>query len=139
MLQFLVVDDDDAVSEVLKTGLEEYCGAMVTCANSGQGAMEKIKAAPPDLAVIDVVLPDMSGFALAEWAAARNVAVLLISGHLDRQASCKLYGYPHLAKPFRLKVLASAAKLAMADTSDNIARVRRSHAQLMATADHSEL
>ncbi len=35
MLQFLVVDDDEHVAEVLKTGLEEYCGVSVTCADNG--------------------------------------------------------------------------------------------------------
>ena len=35
MLQFLVVDDDEHVADVLKTGLEEYCGVSVTCVDSG--------------------------------------------------------------------------------------------------------
>src|SRR5579871_1220852 len=66
MLQILVVDDDEHVAAVLKSGLEEYCGVSVTCADTGATASQLLAAYPPDLAVIDVMLPDMSGLELAE-------------------------------------------------------------------------
>ncbi len=139
MLRFLVVDDDHQVSAVLQAGLEEFCGAAVTCANTGSAAVQILRAKRFDLAVIDVLLPDMSGFELAEWSAANcNLPILLISGHLETQASCKLYGYPHLAKPFSLNELAKAAMAAMSNSRENIDRIHRSHAQLMATAQQPE-
>jgi len=130
VLQFLVVDDDKNVADVLKTGLEEFCGVAVTCADSGVIATQILKEHRPDLAVIDVVLPDMSGFDLAECAAQWEVPVLLISGDLERQDSCEVLGYPHLAKPFSLRSLADAAIAAVRDSRENIARLHESRARL---------
>lgn len=130
MLQFLVVDDDEHVADVLKTGLEEYCGVSVTCVDSGAIATRVLENDPPDLAVIDVMLPDMSGLELAGRAADRKVPVLLISGHLDLQDASEMLDCPILAKPFSLRTLADAATTAVRDLHENIARLHRSRARL---------
>lgn len=59
--RILVVDDIPDNSFLLKVLLEEE-GYQVEVADSGQAALAKIAEEPPDLVLLDVMMPDMSGF-----------------------------------------------------------------------------
>jgi formate hydrogenlyase transcriptional activator len=82
--KILVVDDDPYIleftSEVLASG-----GYEVLEASSGKDALEVIASAHPDLVVLDVVLPDMSGFDVCKQIKSdpllRTTFVALNSGH----------------------------------------------------------
>jgi len=60
-LRLLVVDDNLDNALLLQTLLEEegYC---VEVADSGQAALEQMRIAPPDLVLLDVMMPGMDGF-----------------------------------------------------------------------------
>jgi formate hydrogenlyase transcriptional activator len=83
-MKILVVDDDPYIleftSEVLASG-----GYEVLEASSGKDALEVIASAHPDLVVLDVVLPDMSGFDVCKQIKSdpllRTTFVALNSGH----------------------------------------------------------
>lgn len=137
MLQFLVVDPDDGVSDVLREELQEAFDAGVMQARTGELATRVLHERPLDLAVIEAMLPDMSGFELAERSAYCNVPALLISGHPVRQEACRAYGYPHLEKPFPLHDLADAARTLVCDGQQAIARLHRSYERLTSTASQS--
>jgi len=138
MLQFLVVDDDDDVARALAAGLTESCRAAVMRAGDGETATRCLQNQHLDLAVIDVLLPDMSGFALAKRAADRNVPALLMSGHPREQEACRTHEYPHLDKPFALSALTAAAREAVTGARENIARLHKSYARLTATLGQTE-
>jgi signal transduction histidine kinase/CheY-like chemotaxis protein len=103
--RILVVDDnvDSADSLGLLLGA---CGHVVAKAYTGQRGLEAALAQPPDLAILDLGLPDMSGFDLAarlraEPATAHTVLVA-ISGWgqpVDRQRSAQAGFAHHLVKP----------------------------------------
>lgn len=57
----LVVDDDHTTLEVMKNILKEYS---VTTADSGKDMLSKIKSSSYDLILLDIMLPDYSGFEL---------------------------------------------------------------------------
>ncbi|MBD1995537.1 response regulator [Oculatella sp. FACHB-28] len=59
--RILVVDDLPDNSFLLKVLLEEE-GYRVEVADSGYAALAKIAEEPPDLVLLDVMMPDMSGF-----------------------------------------------------------------------------
>jgi DNA-binding response OmpR family regulator len=137
-LRVLIVDSDTGVSEALKEGMEEYCSASVTRAESGAVATHALRTEPIDLAVIDGALPDISSFELAERAADLNVPVLLISGHPNGHEICRTNGYPWLAKPFSLAALATAAMHITHAAGENIARIHQAYARLEANLDRRE-
>jgi signal transduction histidine kinase/ActR/RegA family two-component response regulator len=103
--RILVVDDNvdgaDSLSLLLGT-----CGHAVTRAYSGQAGIEAAFAEPPDLAILDIGLPDMTGYDLAlrlraAPATARTVLVAL-SGWgqaVDRERSAQAGFSHHLVKP----------------------------------------
>jgi DNA-binding response OmpR family regulator len=127
MFRLLIVDTDEEVSQTLKDGMEEYCGAVVTRAETGTAALSTLQSEHLDVAVIDPGLPDMSGFDLAERAAESNVPVLLVSGHPERQEVCAVNQYPWLAKPFRLTTLAVVLGEITTGAHDNIIRVHHAY------------
>ena len=59
--QVLVVDDEPNIRELVQVALK-FHGCAVTTAASGQDALRQAEAAPPDLIVLDVMLPDLDGF-----------------------------------------------------------------------------
>ena len=61
MTRILVVDDDDAVRGVLKIVLER-AGYEVLAASSGRVALDRVKAQPVDLVLLDIEMPEMNGF-----------------------------------------------------------------------------
>lgn len=66
MQQILVVDDDRGIRETL-TGLLESQGYDVVCAENGQVALDFVRGPhKPDLMLLDLMMPILSGFELLE-------------------------------------------------------------------------
>jgi DNA-binding response OmpR family regulator len=102
MRHILVVDDEPALCRLLTDALSP--GFRVSCAGT---AAEALRLLPEGiaLAIVDVVLPDASGLAVARAAMARGITVLMVSGHPERCAALEAAGMPCLTKPFRLAAL----------------------------------
>lgn len=84
--RILVVDDIPDNSFLLQTILEGE-GFEVEVADSGQGALRKIVASPPDLVLLDVMMPGMNGFEVARLIrqnlALPYIPILLITGYTE--------------------------------------------------------
>ena len=61
--KLLVVDDEPNILELLATSLR-FAGFEVVTAANGRDALLKAEAEEPDLAVLDVMLPDIDGFSV---------------------------------------------------------------------------
>ncbi|MCF4121097.1 response regulator [Antribacter sp. KLBMP9083] len=59
--RILVVDDDDTIREVVRTGLEVVAGWEVQVASNGAEAIDLCRADPPDAVILDVMMPTMDG------------------------------------------------------------------------------
>ena len=102
----LIVDDDEANREMLARRLRRY-GYTVNIATSGLEALRRLRAEKFDLALLDMIMPDIDGFqVLAKMkadATLQHVPVIMISA-LDQEygiARCiELGAEDYLAKPF---------------------------------------
>lgn len=65
MQQILVVDDEAAIANLVEVYLTNE-GFAVRKAGTASEALDSIAAETPDLAILDVILPDMDGFALCQ-------------------------------------------------------------------------
>jgi DNA-binding response OmpR family regulator len=74
----LVVEDDSGVRAFLVTVLQQH-GYRVIAAGSGEEALQLLGNEPAQLAVLDVTLPGMDGFAVAQELAP-NVPVIIVTG-----------------------------------------------------------
>jgi two-component system sensor histidine kinase/response regulator len=88
--RILVVDDIPDNSFLLKVILEGE-GYRVEVADSGCAALAQIKAKPPDLVLLDVMMPDMSGFEVTRQIRQNRqlpfIPILLITAHDQPKAS----------------------------------------------------
>src|SRR5690349_19955711 len=100
MKHILVVDDDPLISVLLREALETEGRYVVSCVERGIDALWELENNRPDLAIIDVRLPDMSGVRLASRALERAIPVLMITGTDGEAGALRESACPLLAKPF---------------------------------------
>ena len=106
-VRVLVVDDEPMLGELLATALR-YEGWQVESALTGRAAVKTAAALDPDVVVLDVMLPDMSGFdVLRRLRDARpRVPVLFLTARdavEDRIAGLTAGGDDYVTKPFSLE------------------------------------
>lgn len=103
--QILLVDDQADAIDALAM-LLEMDGHAVRTAYSGADALAVVETFVPDLALIDVSMPDMSGMQLARMlrnnAALANTRLIALTGYAgeaDRQAATEAGFDAHVTKP----------------------------------------
>lgn len=131
MAAILVIDDDQHICKVIEDYLQS-CDMTVHCAQTGEGAAQMLADNHYDLAIIDAILPGMSGLDLATIAANGDTSVLLMSGYPDLNFKLHQFDFPYLAKPFTLDALRIAAVEVIREHSENRARVKTSAARMQA-------
>jgi DNA-binding response OmpR family regulator len=65
MKRILVVDDEEHICELYRVELEDS-GYAVSVAQSGEDAFDIVEKSPPDLIVLDIQMPGMSGIEILE-------------------------------------------------------------------------
>jgi len=104
--RILVVDDEPDLLDLVRLCLAE-AGFAVETATSGQQALESLRRAPPDLVVLDLMLPDMPGTEVCRFIRSRpeaaDVLVLMLtakSEEVDRIVGFELGADDYVTKPF---------------------------------------
>ncbi len=107
--RLIVVEDEAHLAEVISENLELE-GWRVEVLGDGAQALERIRQDPPDLVLLDVMLPSMDGFAVCEALRGdgNQVPILFLtarSSRDDRVRGLELGGDDYLGKPFDLSEL----------------------------------
>jgi DNA-binding response OmpR family regulator len=139
MTSILVVEHDPAVRDFMAEVLKTDLAAAVSSCSTGEHATAAIATGAFDLAVIDVGMPDISGYELARCAANMNIPTLLCTGHPDSLARLEAAGCPYLAKPFGTHELIGQAAAVIARAAENISRVSASLTRLRVTIEGLEV
>jgi DNA-binding response OmpR family regulator len=99
----LVVDDERKIRDLVRSYLEME-GYTVLIADTGARALEAASRSDPDLVVLDLGLPDLSGEEVARTLrTGSNVPIIMLTakaGEDDRVAGLRLGADDYLAKPF---------------------------------------
>ncbi len=105
-LKILVADDDCSVVRLVEKALKPL-GAEVICALDGEEALEKFLVEQPDVVVLDVIMPKLSGWEITKYIRDRHqyddVKILILTGIGPRlnDATSPLFGAnDFLDKPF---------------------------------------
>lgn len=97
----LIAEDDRSIAVLLQRLVEE-CQVQAEVANNGQEALSRIRSAPPDLLLLDLIMPIMSGEEVLDQLQAdealRQIPVVIISTKAEMEELP--YRYPLLPKPF---------------------------------------
>lgn len=112
MIRVLVVDDDFMVARVHSGFVERTPGfTVVGTAHTGAEAVKAVERLRPDLVLLDIYLPDMSGLAVLQqlrWDPRTDVDVIVVSAasDIDSVKQALRGGVVHyLIKPFRYQDL----------------------------------
>ncbi len=101
--QILVVDDDPGIRFMLEQYLSGE-GLRVSCASNGEEMRQFVESHAVDLVVLDLVLPNEDGLALARWLRARSdVPIVMLTGKgevTDRIVGLEVGADDYMAKPF---------------------------------------
>jgi two-component system KDP operon response regulator KdpE len=99
----LIVDDEAQIRRALRTGLSGH-GYTVEVAEDGEVALAAIAAHPPDVVVLDLVMPGLDGFeVLRQLRAWSHLPVIVLSAHgqeRDKVEALDLGADDYLTKPF---------------------------------------
>jgi len=114
MSKILLVEDEPAMQAGLKENLEIE-GYEVDVAGDGKEGLDKLVAGSFDLAVLDVMLPKMSGFDLlraARQQGIRTPAIMLTAKgeEIDKVLGLELGADDYITKPFSLRELLARVK-----------------------------
>jgi two-component system, OmpR family, response regulator len=110
----LVVDDEPNIRELVQVALK-FHGCSVTTAVDGSDALRQAEASPPDLIVLDVMLPDMDGFEVCRRlrAGGNEVPVIFLTARdtsSDTVTGLAIGGDDYVTKPFSVEALAARVR-----------------------------
>lgn len=109
----LVVEDDSVIREALTYNLGKE-GYEVQAVGDGAAALQAARATPPDLVVLDLMLPELDGFDVTRTLRKEtNVPILMLTARddeIDRVLGLELGADDYLTKPFSMRELLARVK-----------------------------
>lgn len=112
----LVIEDETDIADLIAFHMEG-AGFNVTVAHSGTMAMRAMQKQPPDLIVLDLMLPDMDGTELCKTLkrkeATRHIPVIMVTAkgeEVDRIVGLELGADDYVVKPFSTRELTLRVK-----------------------------
>ncbi|HEX5689689.1 MAG TPA: response regulator transcription factor [Roseiflexaceae bacterium] len=118
--RILVVDDEPEIRQLLRTGLEGY-GYAVTTAADGVEAVEKAQEWRPDLIVLDMELPRLSGIdvcrSIRTWSSVPIIVVTVRDADRDKIQALDEGADDYVTKPFSLGELLARIRVALRHAS----------------------
>lgn len=113
--KILIVDDEIEILNLLKIALKKEGFENIYEAETGKDAIEKFEQNSPDLAILDVMLPDMEGYDICKHIRkTSNIPVLFLSAkgeELDRIMGLAIGADDYITKPFSLKEVSLRVKI----------------------------
>ncbi|MEQ1684341.1 MAG: two-component system response regulator CreB [Burkholderiaceae bacterium] len=111
--RILIVEDEPGIADTLQYALRTEGFEPVCCA-TGEEALASARAQPPALVILDVGLPDTSGFEVFKrLRAASDVPVVFLtarSDEIDRVVGLELGADDYIAKPFSPRELVARVR-----------------------------
>jgi two-component system response regulator RegX3 len=117
----LVVDDEESYRDALSVALERE-GFRVALAADGQEALDQFDATRPDLVLLDVMLPRISGVDVCRELRSRSrVPIIMVtarSAEIDAVVGLEVGADDYVSKPFRLRELIARVRAALRRSSE---------------------
>jgi two-component system cell cycle response regulator len=117
----LLVDDNEQNLELLEVYMEDLPELRVITARNGIEALQKVEEESPDLVLLDIMMPKMSGFEVCKRLKSnpetRDIIIIMVTalnetGDIERAAECGTDDY--LAKPIDRKTLVDLVRSQLA-------------------------
>lgn len=104
--RILIIEDEDSIRDILSYSLSKE-GFIIHQAASGSEGLRRMERERPDLVLLDLMLPDMSGFDICKRLSVQwKVPVMMItakSDMLDKVLGMELGADDYITKPFDIR------------------------------------
>ncbi len=121
--KILVVDDEESILTAIKAYLESL-GYQVTTASSGHEALTLFETLMPDLILLDLMMPEITGEAVCKAIRARSrIPIIMLTAKAEEENIIDGLGLgadDYVTKPFRLKELAARIEAVLRRSSQEI-------------------
>ena len=140
----ILVVDDSPMSLRLLTQILVMQGYKVRAVTNGAEALTVVQASAPDLILLDVMMPDMNGFEVAEHLHAdpvsKDIPIIFISALSDEDSKVRAFssgGVDYVAKPIHINEVAArvATHLRLRDTTRRLQQQLVERERLIADLD----
>ena len=109
-IEVLLAEDEESFVDALVIGLERE-GFAITVARDGAEALERFEESEPDLILLDIMLPKISGLDVCRTIRARSAVPIIMvtakSTEIDTVVGLEVGADDYVAKPYRLHELVS--------------------------------
>lgn len=126
MTKILVVDDEEPILELLRFNLEKE-GYQVCAAKDGQEALERVNDEQPDLLVLDVMLPGMSGIEVCQRLRLipkyKQLPIIMLTAkgeEIDKVLGLELGADDYMTKPFSPRELLARIKACLRRLNNSV-------------------
>jgi two-component system, OmpR family, response regulator BaeR len=110
----LIVEDEEKIAEILTDYLSQ-AGFSVTWKATGEGVVELVKNSPPDLILLDIMLPGVNGLDICRQVRKFSpVPIIMVSARveeLDRLLGLELGADDYVCKPFSPREVVARVKV----------------------------
>lgn len=133
-LTVLVVEDEPSFVEALAVGLKRE-GFRVEVAYDGEEALDKFAALRPDLVLLDVMLPRLSGIDVCRAIRAKgsNVPIIMVtakSSEIDTVVGLEVGADDYVSKPYRLRELVARMRAVLRRTPPEAAKAKEAELEV---------
>jgi DNA-binding response OmpR family regulator len=118
-IQILVIEDEPSIREVVALYLER-AGFIANCVEDGDAALQTIEENPPDLVIMDLMLPGIDGLTLTQYLRERgDTPIIMLTARrdeADRIAGLEMGADDYVVKPFSPQELVSRVRAVLRRT-----------------------
>lgn len=112
-VRVLIVEDEEKIAEVIKSYMEKE-GFEAFAAYNGKDAMERFKACKPDLVILDLMLPDISGEEICrQIRTLEDTPIIMLTAKVEEESileGLNIGADDYITKPFSPRQLLARAK-----------------------------
>ena len=153
MIKAIIIDDDPLVSKLINKTIESYCPnvSIIAIAENVKSGVAAINEHEPDLVLLDIKMPDGSGFDLIKHFDKPDFKVIFISGYMEYAIKGYKFGaIDYILKPIDEEELSLAInraddvirfeeKLNFKAMEENIKSLNKSDKIILKTNEHIHL
>ena len=126
MIRILIVEDEKPISELIRISLKRV-GYQCVCAYDGQKAADLLEHEAFDLILLDVMLPEIDGFALLEYIRPLGIPVIFLTAKNsvnDRVKGLRMGAEDYIVKPFEVLELLARVEVVLRRYNKTDARLQ---------------
>lgn len=106
MKTILMIEDEEAISDILSYALRKE-GYRVHCAKTGEEGLRLFEGVHPDIVILDLMLPDLSGFDICKkLTTISSIPILMLTARdqmIDKLLGLELGADDYMTKPFDIR------------------------------------